>query len=151
MMVMISSRFVFLTLVLFLLIPISSAELVFFSDGTQYNKTMPYTEIVEKFRNSSHNDPIVVFYDHLCISCQETIKWLNSYQEQHPDVKIVLYDLYKNAPNQVMFEEYMNKYNQSAVHVPTAFIGPAGLEGNETIKVLFEPFSLLYSENFKEK
>ena len=41
----------------------------------------------------------------------------------------------------------MKNYHQKNLLIPTAFIGPAGIEGNESIRAVFEPFSLLYVDD----
>lgn len=140
------NRYIIIILVLIFLIATVSGELVFFSDGSEYNKTMTEKDILKKFEDSSDQDPILIFFDRMCTSCREIISWLNTYEARHPDIKIIYYDLYKNVSNREMFENYMKRYNQSDLNAPTAFIGPAGLEGNKTIEMMFEPFSLLYTQ-----
>jgi arginine utilization protein RocB len=107
---------------------------------------MSETDILKKFENSSSQDPVLIFYDKMCTSCQEIISWLHSYEASHSGIKIIYYDLYKNVSNRELLENYMKQYNQSDLNVPTAFIGPAGLEGNKTIEIMFEPFSLIYTK-----
>ena len=78
------------------------------------------------------------------------MEYLGEYEEMYPDVPIVYYDLHGNTTNKLLFEDYMQRYHQKNLLAPSVFIGPAGIEGNESIKKVFEPFSLLY-ERFKQE
>lgn len=140
------SRFIFIFLFFILLISASSAERVFFADGAIYNETMSSSDVQARFESYSSSEPIIVFYDQLCSSCQEALSWLSEYRKKYPGTRITSYDIYVNSTNRELFEEYTRRYHMASLNVPVAFIGPAGLEGSTMIKTLFEPFSLLYEQ-----
>ena len=120
------------------------AELVFFSDGRVYDSSMTMTEIISRFEGIEDPGTIILFHDKYCLACDDALKIIKEVESEYPEVRIQYYDLFMNTTNKLLFEEYMAQYNQTGLHVPTAFIGPGGLEGALMIKTLFEPFSRLY-------
>ncbi|NLV28107.1 MAG: hypothetical protein GXY48_13240 [Methanomicrobiales archaeon] len=134
-----------LVFLIFITTPIA-AERVFFSDGTLYNSSLSKDEILERFDEYSGTGPVIVFHDTICETCEEAMEYLGDFETKHPEIAIEYYDLHLNTTNKLMFEDYMKEYEQKNLMAPTAFIGPAGLEGVESIKILFEPFTLLYNE-----
>jgi len=106
--------------------------------------TMP--DIISRFDEIEDPGSIILFHDKYCLACDDALKITKEVESAYPEIRIQYYDLFMNTTNKLLFEEYMIKYNQTGLHVPTAFIGPAGLEGAEMINTLFEPFSRLYFE-----
>lgn len=143
---MIFTRIVPVIGVLFLLIHPIAAERVFFSDGTLYNSSTSKDDVLERFEQYKGTGPIIVFHDIVCESCKDAMAYLEEFERTYPEIEIEYYDLHLNNTNKRMFEDYMKTYHQKNLLAPTAFIGPAGLEGNESIKTVFEPFALLYDQ-----
>lgn len=134
-----------LVFLIFITTPIV-AERVFFSDGTLYSSSLSKDEILERFEEYPKTGSVIVFHDTICETCEDAMKYLGDFEKKYPEIDIVYYDLHLNTTNKLMFEDYMKEYEQKNLMAPTAFIGPAGLEGVESIKLLFEPFTLLYNE-----
>jgi len=123
------------------------AERVFFDDGTAYSSSLSKDDILARFEQHSEKGPVIVFHDLICLSCQDAMNYLREFEQAYPDIPIVYYDLHGNTTNKLLFEEYMAHYHQKNLLAPTAFIGPVGIEGNQSIRLLFEPFTLLYMNN----
>ena len=136
----------FLCIVLCMIVPIQ-AERVFFSDGTLYNGSLSKDEILEKFEEYTGEGPVIVFHDLICLSCQDAMDYFREFEQVYPEIPIEYYDLHGNTTNKLLFEKYMKDYHQENLLAPTAFVGPAGIEGNESIRLVFEPFTLLYVDN----
>lgn len=119
-------------------------EQVFFSDGTVYDTTMTMDDILSRFDRVENTSSILLFHDKYCLACEEAMATIKEVESEFPEIRIEYYDLFMNTTNKLLFEEYMVQYNQTGLKVPTAFIGPAGLEGADMLKTLFEPFSRLY-------
>lgn len=143
---MLLSRIGLILVVIFLVTTPISAERVFFSDGTLYNASLSKDDILERFAQYTGTQPIIVFHDLICTSCQDAMDYFREFEEIYPEIDIVYYDLHGNTTNKLMFEEYMKTYHQENLLAPTAFVGPAGIEGNESIRMVFEPFALLNEE-----
>lgn len=131
---------------LFIITPIH-AERVFFSDGTLYNGSLSKDDILERFEGYTGEGPVIVFHDLICISCEDAMDYFREFEQVYPEIPIVYYDLHGNTTNKLLFEKYMTNYHQENLLAPTAFVGPAGIEGNESIRLVFEPFALLYVDN----
>lgn len=132
--------------VLFIITPIQ-AERVFFSDGTLYNGSLSKDDILGKFEEYTGEGPVIVFHDLICLSCEDAMVYFREFEQVYPEIPIVYYDLHGNTTNKLLFEKYMTIYHQKNLLAPTAFVGPAGIEGNESIRLVFEPFALLYVDN----
>ena len=131
---------------LFIITPIH-AERVFFSDGTLYNGSLSKDDILKQFEEYTGEGPVVVFHDLICQSCLDAMDYFREFEQVYPEIPIVYYDLHGNTTNKLLFEEYMKNYHQENLLAPTVFVGPAGIEGNESIRLVFEPFALLYVDN----
>ncbi|HOJ97071.1 MAG TPA: hypothetical protein PK024_09590, partial [Methanospirillum sp.] len=117
---------------------------VFFSDGTVYNSSFSKDAILEQFEKYPERGPVIVFHDLICQSCKDAMDYFREFEQIYPDVPIVYYYLHGNVTNKLLFETYMKKYHQDNLLAPTAFVGPAGIEGNKSIRLVFEPFALIY-------
>jgi hypothetical protein len=135
-----------LCVVLCMIAPIH-AERVFFSDGTLYDASLSKDDILERFEEYTGEGPVIVFHDLICQSCQDAMDYFREFEQVYPEIPIVYYDLHGNMTNKLLFEKYMKNYHQANLLAPTAFVGPAGIEGNESIRLVFEPFTLLYIDN----
>ncbi|MCA1916439.1 hypothetical protein [Methanospirillum hungatei] len=141
------SRMVLILCVFLCMIAPIQAERVFFSDGTLYNGSLSKDDILEKFEEYTGEGPVIVFHDLICLSCQDAMDYFREFEQLYPEIPLVYYDLHGNTTNKLLFEKYMKDYHQENLLAPTAFVGPAGIEGNESIRLVFEPFALLYVDN----
>ncbi len=141
------SRMVLILCVFLCMIAPIQAERVFFSDGTLYNSSLSKDDILEKFEEYTGDGPVIVFHDLICLSCQDAMDYFREFEQLYPEIPLVYYDLHGNTTNKLLFEKYMKDYHQENLLAPTAFVGPAGIEGNESIRLVFEPFALLYVDN----
>jgi hypothetical protein len=144
--VFLSRMALILCIVLCMIGPIQ-AERVFFSDGTLYNGSLSKDDILKQFEEYTGEGPVIVFHDLICQSCQDAMDYFREFEQIYPEIPIVYYDLHGNTTNKLLFEEYMTIYHQNNLLAPTVFVGPAGIEGNESIRLVFEPFALLYVDN----
>lgn len=144
--VFLSRMALILCIVLCMIGPIQ-AERVFFSDGTLYNGSLSKDDILKQFEEYTGEGPVIVFHDLICLSCQDAMDYFREFEQVYPEIPIEYYDLHGNTTNKLLFEKYMKDYHQENLLAPTAFVGPAGIEGNESIRLVFEPFTLLYVDN----
>ncbi|HPP76970.1 hypothetical protein [Methanospirillum sp.] len=138
-----SQMILILCVILCMIAPVP-AERVFFSDGTVYNSSFSKDAILEQFEKYPERGPVIVFHDLICQSCKDAMDYFREFEQIYPDVPIVYYYLHGNVTNKLLFETYMKKYHQDNLLAPTAFVGPAGIEGNKSIRLVFEPFALIY-------
>ena len=141
------SLYALIILVMFT-IQISSAT-VFFQDETE----VPGDQLIAAMNNASNISaspfPIHFFYNTHCGACQASVKYLEKFKVEYPDVAVEYHDLYNNTPSFALYEEYKKQFNRTDLYYPVIFMGNVGIMGNDDIASYTEPLTRWYQENLK--
>ena len=75
----------------------------------------------------------ILFYNRNCHDCLRVIEFLPDFLSDHPDAKLVSYDVANNVPYQDLFQAYNDRYGKPFSAVPAVFVGQEELVGYDEI------------------
>lgn len=87
------------------------------------------------------SDSIIIhyFYGSGCSHCAMVEPHVDRLAEEYPQTTLVKYEVFFNAENQALFQDFNERYGVSYTGVPTIFIGDEALVGEDAIKSGLEP------------
>ena len=90
---------------------------------------------------------IYLFYGQGCPHCERVRPLIDEFAVKYPQVQLKTYEIYFNTTNQVMFREFLERYDVKEEGIPTLFIGDRALIGETAIRTQLEERIVWYTNN----
>jgi len=90
---------------------------------------------------------IYLFYGQGCPHCERVKPVIDALVKKNPQVQLKTYEVYFNTTNQMMFEDFQQRYAVTERGVPTLFIGDRVLIGETAIRNELEERIIWYANN----
>ncbi|MCA1916404.1 hypothetical protein [Methanospirillum hungatei] len=130
-------RTILLFSVLSLMIVSPSLGAIYAINGTEINS--------ERLSDLIRSDPsltggelspgtVVFFWNTHCGGCHMAWDFLHEFIPNHPEMKLLDYDLYNSTENRTIFDQYKATYNRDRLSVPSMMVGNITLEGTQDIR-----------------
>ncbi len=134
---MVNKRIPIVFILIILLIPLVTAAednkpMISNTDAIKLNITSTVT--------GQEQDCLYYFFGKDCVECSETDTFLKQLQVKHPLIKINKYEVYQDAQNAAVLENYYSSYNvpKSSRQIPVIFMLDSYFIGKESIQDLLE-------------
>jgi len=126
---------VFLGLVLaFCIAPVSAA--IFSINGSEIDSEL-LSDLIRSDSSLIGGDlppgTVIFFWNTHCGGCHMAWDFLDEFIPEHPEMKLLDYDLYNSPENRTIFEQYKTTYHRTHLSVPSMMIGNLTLEGTQDI------------------
>jgi len=87
----------------------------------------------EGLGNSNVTITFILFYNRNCHDCQRVLEFLPGFLNEHPDTKVISYDIADDPVYRDLFQQYNERYGRPFSPVPAVFVGQQELVGYEEI------------------
>lgn len=124
-------------------VPMVSAT-IFTKEGSELSEGQLH-EFIKTSQSAGGERMVTYFYDPYCESCLKAEAFIEPYLSNHPDVKIVKYNVSNGTEEMDLFNQGKAGYNREKVFIPVMYFGPVALEGPDDIARNFEDVYAWYT------
>ncbi|MDD1673565.1 MAG: hypothetical protein LUP99_04055 [Methanomicrobiales archaeon] len=96
--------------------------------------TVPCPDQIANGTPASKDICIYYFYGESCPHCANIKPFINEMAAKYSRIKVYAQEVYYNATNQALFQDFITRYEITQVGVPALFIGDRALIGENTIR-----------------
>ncbi len=95
--------------------------------------------VIDSGNFSPKDGTLYVFYNVHCSECQRVLTYLEGFTARHPKIPVSTYDIFDNATNENLFQEFNSVYGVPYSPVPAAFYNGSAFIGEDQIEEWLEP------------